>query len=128
MIQAGTQHNVIPDTCHFTVDIRTNEFYSNKELYDEISKHIKSEITARSFRLNSSRLDPDHPFVQRALLMEKQPFGSPTLSDQALMAFPTVKIGPGLSARSHTADEFIKLSEIRESIDTYIKLLDGLSI
>ena len=128
MIQSGTQHNVIPDTCQFTVDIRTNECYSNKELYDEIAKHINSEIVARSFRLNSSRLDPDHPFVQRALLMGKQPFGSPTLSDQALMPFPTVKIGPGLSARSHTADEFIRLSEIRESIDIYIKLLDKLFI
>lgn len=128
IIQSGTQHNVIPDTCQFTVDIRTNECYSNKEIYDEIGKHVKSEIAARSFRLNSSRIDPNHPFVQRAVLMDKQPFGSPTLSDQALMDFPTVKIGPGLSARSHTADEFIRLSEIRESIDFYIKLLDRLFV
>ncbi|MDR0348271.1 MAG: M20 family metallo-hydrolase [Tannerella sp.] len=128
MIQAGTQHNVIPDTCNFTVDIRTNEFYSNEELFEEIKKQITSDVTARSFRLNSSRIDPDHPFVQRTVMTGKQPFGSPALSDQALMAFPTVKIGPGLSSRSHTADEFIRLSEIREAIDLYVKLLNKLFI
>lgn len=128
MIQAGTQHNVIPDTCNFTVDIRTNEYYPNEALFEEIKTQVKSEVTARSFRLNSSRIDPDHPFVQRAVIMGKQPFGSPTLSDQALMPFPTVKIGPGLSSRSHTADEFIRLSEIREAIDLYVRLLDKLLI
>lgn len=127
-IQAGTQHNVIPDTCNFTVDIRTNEFYSNETLFAEIKKQVKSEVSARSFRLNSSRIDADHPFVQRAVMLGKKPFGSPTLSDQALMPFPTVKIGPGLSARSHTADEYIRLSEIREGIELYVKLLDGLLI
>lgn len=128
LIQSGTQHNVIPDTCHFTVDIRTNECYSNQAIFDEISKYVHCEIAARSFRLNSSRIDPAHPFVKRTVMMDKQPFGSPTLSDQALMPFPTVKIGPGLSARSHTADEFIRLSEIREAIDLYVRLLDGLVI
>ncbi len=128
MIQAGTQHNVIPDRCAFTVDIRTNECYTNEQLIEQISKQVKSEVTPRSTRLNSSRIDPAHPFVQRALILGKQPFGSPTLSDQALMTFPSVKIGPGDSARSHTADEYIGLAEIREAIDTYVRLLDRLPI
>jgi len=128
MIQAGTQHNVIPDTCNFTVDIRTNEFYSNEQLFNEIKKQVQSEVSARSFRLNSSCIEVNHPFVQRAVMLGKKPFGSPTLSDQALMPFPTVKIGPGWSARSHTADEYIRLSEIREAIDTYVRLLDGLQL
>lgn len=128
VIQAGTQHNVVPDRCEFTVDIRTNEFYSNEELYQEIKKQIQGEVNARSFRLNSSRTDMEHPFVQRANMLGKKPFGSPTLSDQALMPFPSVKIGPGESARSHSADEFIYPQEIREAIDTYVRLLDGLSL
>jgi acetylornithine deacetylase len=128
MIHAGTQHNVIPDRCEFTVDIRTNEFYTNEQLYHLVRKQVGSEVKARSFRLNSSRTDMRHPFVQRSLMLGKQPFGSPTLSDQALMPFPSVKIGPGDSARSHTANEYIRLPEIREAIDTYIRLLDGLII
>ncbi|MFV0270090.1 MAG: M20 family metallo-hydrolase [Macellibacteroides fermentans] len=126
VIHAGSQHNVIPDRCEFTVDIRTNEFYTNEALFNHIKQHIDSEVKARSFRLNSSRTEVTHPFVQRAILLGKEPFGSPTLSDQALMRFPSVKIGPGKSSRSHTADEFICPSEIREAIDTYIRLLDGL--
>lgn len=128
MIHAGTQHNVIPDRCEFTVDIRSNEYYSNQELYNIIGKHVKAEVKARSFRLNSSRTPDEHPFVERAEMLGLVPFGSPTLSDQALMPFPSVKIGPGDSSRSHTADEYIKPSEIREAIDLYIKLLDGLVI
>jgi acetylornithine deacetylase len=128
MIQAGTQHNVIPDRCQFTVDIRTNEFYSNQAIYLAIKEQVRCEAIPRGFRLNSSRIDAEHPFVQRTILMGKEPFGSPTLSDQALMAFPTVKIGPGDSSRSHTADEYIRLPEIREAIDTYVRLLDGLRI
>lgn len=127
IIHAGTQHNVVPDRCEFTVDIRTNELYTNESLFEEIKKQIHGEVKARSFRLNSTRTDMNHPFVQRAILMGKRPFGSPTLSDQALMPFSSVKIGPGQSARSHTANEFIYSMEIREAIDTYIKLLDGLS-
>ena len=125
-IQAGTQHNVIPDRCSFVVDIRSNEFYSNEELLRHIKGFIRSEVVPRSTRLNSSRTDITHPFVRRAVMLGKQPFGSPTLSDQALMPFPSVKIGPGDSARSHTADEYIRLSEIREAIDTYVLLLDQL--
>ena len=128
MIKAGTQHNVIPDCCEFTVDIRTNEFYSNEELYREIKEQVTCEVISRGFRLNSSRIDTNHPFVQRAIMLGKTPFGSPTLSDQALMIFPTVKIGPGDSARSHTANEFIRLSEIREAIDLYVRLLDQLKV
>ena len=128
LIKAGTQHNVIPDFCEFTVDVRSNEFYSNDELYRTIKEQVTCEVTSRGFRLNSSRIDPNHPFVQRAILLGKTPFGSPTLSDQALMNFSTVKIGPGDSARSHTANEFIRPSEIREAIDLYVKLLDQLKI
>ena len=125
-VNAGTQHNVIPDLCSFVVDIRSNECYSNEELYQEICSHIQSEAKARSFRLNSSRIDLEHPFVQRAIRLGRTPFGSPTLSDQALMKFPSVKMGPGKSSRSHKADEFILISEIEEAISMYIKILDGL--
>ena len=125
-INAGTQHNVIPDICNFVVDIRSNEFYSNQEIFAHIKETIKSEPKARSFRLNSSRIDTSHPFVKRAIELGRTPIGSPTLSDQALMNFPSVKMGPGKSSRSHTADEFVLLSEIEEGIDIYIKLLDGL--
>ena len=127
-IHAGTQHNVVPDRCEFTVDIRTNEFYSNERLFELIKQQVGCEVNARSFRLNSTRTDMNHPFVQRALLLGKTPFGSPTLSDQALMPFPSVKMGPGDSARSHAADEYIELMEIREAIDTYVRLLDGLEL
>ena len=125
-INAGTQHNVIPDTCTFVVDIRSNECYSNEELFKEISAHLKSEAKARSFRLNSSHIGAEHPFVKRAVKLGRAPFGSPTLSDQALMKFPSVKIGPGKSSRSHTADEYIMVSEIEEAIRLYIEMLDGL--
>lgn len=128
IIHAGTQHNVVPDRCEFTVDIRTNEFYTNEKLFEMISEQVDCEVKARSFRLSSSRTPLDHPFVQRAVMMGKEPFGSPTLSDQALMPFPSVKIGPGNSARSHAADEYIGLMEIREAIDTYVRLLDGLKL
>lgn len=128
IIQAGTQHNVVPDRCEFTVDIRTNEFYPNEKLFELIKEKVNCEVKARSFRLNSTRTNLNHPFVQRAIMMGKEPFGSPTLSDQALMPFPSVKIGPGNSARSHAADEFIGLMEIREAIEMYIRLLDGLNL
>ena len=126
IIQAGIQHNVVPDKCTFTVDIRSNECYSNEQLFELIQQQVSCEIKARSFRLNSTRTDMNHPFVRRALMMGCQPFGSPTLSDQALMPFPSVKMGPGQSARSHSADEYIELMEIREAIDMYVRLLDQL--
>lgn len=128
VINAGTQHNVVPDKCTFVVDVRSNELYSNEELFAEIKKHISCEAQARSFRLNSSRIDEKHPFVQKAVKQGRVPFGSPTLSDQALMSFPSVKIGPGRSSRSHTAEEYIMLKEIEEAIGLYLELLDGLLI
>ncbi len=127
-INAGTQHNVIPDKCTLVVDIRSNELYSNEELYAIIRQHITSETKARSFRLNSSSLTPEHPLVKRAIRLGKKPFGSPTLSDQALLPFPSLKMGPGESCRSHTADEHIYPEEIGEAIGTYLELLDGSSI
>ena len=128
MVNAGTQHNVIPDRCTFVVDIRSNECYSNQELFDEIQKHITCEAKARSFRLSSSHVAPEHPVVQKAIAMKRTPFGSPTLSDQALMPFPSLKMGPGKSARSHTADEFIFVKEIEEAIGMYLELLEGVKI
>ncbi len=128
VIQAGTQHNVVPDCCTFTVDIRSNECYTNQELFAEIQQHIQCQAAARSFRLGSSSIAESHPLVQRALALGRTPFGSPTLSDQALMPFPSLKMGPGHSSRSHTADEYIYLSEIEEAIRLYLQLLDGVSI
>ena len=127
-IQAGTQHNVIPDRCTFVVDVRSNEFYSNEELLRQIREHVRCEVVPRSTRLNASFIALSHPFVQRAIMLGKQPFGSPTMSDQALMPFPSVKIGPGDSSRSHCADEYIHPSEIREAIDTYVKLFKDLNV
>lgn len=124
-INAGTQHNVIPDLCTFVVDVRSNELYSNEEIFRIIERSISCEAKARSFRLNSSRIDMAHPFVQRAIQLNRVPFGSPTLSDQALMNFPSVKIGPGKSSRSHTADEYIMIKEMEEAIEIYHRLLDG---
>ena len=123
MIHAGTQHNVVPDRCEMVVDIRTNEFYQNEFVFEFLKKRLKSEVTARSFRLHSSRIDPQHPIVRRCKSMGLKPFGSPTLSDQALMSFPSLKLGPGDSSRSHSADEFIRIPEIEHDINTYLKLL-----
>ena len=123
IIGAGTQHNVIPDSCEFTIDVRINECYTNEEVFDILNKNTKSKMKPRSFRLGSSSIGIDHPFVKKCIDMGKTPFGSPTLSDQALMPFPSLKMGPGDSARSHTADEFIRISEIDDAINTYISLL-----
>lgn len=101
VVNAGTQHNVVPDECKIVVDVRTNELYTNEEVFDIISSHCKSECRARSFRLHSSRIDLNHPLVERCVALGLQPFGSPTLSDQALMPFASLKLGPGQSARSH---------------------------
>ena len=128
LINAGTQHNVVPDKCEFVVDVRSNELYSNEELFALINSHTHCDIKVRSFRLNSSNIALENPFVERTIMIGKEPYGSPTLSDQAFMPFPSVKIGPGDSARSHTADEYILLSEIREAIELYVKLLSGLRI
>ena len=126
-IESGTQHNVVPDQCKFVVDVRVNDCYSNQEVYEIINQHTNCEVNPRSFRLNSSQIDQNHPIVLKAKAMSREIYGSPTLSDQALIPHTTVKIGPGDSARSHTADEYIRLSEIEEGIELYIELLEGLN-
>ena len=124
VVNSGTQHNVVPDECRFVIDVRTNEYYQNEYLFSFLQKHMKKcELTARSFRLSSSHIPVGHPLVQRCIKMGMNPFGSPTLSDQALMPFRSLKLGPGDSARSHSADEFICLSEIEKAIATYVELL-----
>ncbi len=127
-INAGYQHNVVPDSCKFVVDVRVNELYSNQEAADIIIKNVDCEAIPRSTRLNSSRISLDHPVIKRGIKLGREYYGSPTTSDQALMNFTTLKIGPGDSARSHTADEFIKISEIREGIGLYYQLLNDLDI
>lgn len=126
IINAGTQHNVVPDTCSFTIDVRSNECYTNEEIFAFFQEHLTSELKARSFRLSSSKIEASHPFVQACIKEGLTPFGSPTLSDQALMRFPSLKLGPGDSSRSHTADEYIKISEIDDAISLYVKLLASL--
>jgi len=125
VVNAGTQHNVVPDECRFVIDVRTNEYYQNEYLFAFLQRHVKSELKARSFRLSSSSISHDHPLVRRCLAMGMQPFGSPTLSDQALMPFPSLKLGPGQSARSHSADEYVCISEIAHAIQTYVSLLSA---
>ncbi len=126
MIEAGTQHNVIPDVCHFVVDVRTNEHYLNKDVAEIIADLIESEVKPRSVRLNSSGISEQHPFAVLAKSKGIKIYGSPTTSDQAIMPFLSVKMGPGDSARSHTADEFIYKSEILAGIERYIELLEDL--
>ena len=128
VIHAGTQHNVVPDECKVLVDVRTNERYSNREVYDIIAGHLRSEVIPHSFRLNSSSIPLDHPLVRCCMELGMTPFGSPTLSDQALMSFPSLKLGPGDSARSHTADEYICVSEIQHAIEIYTLLLQNVQL
>jgi acetylornithine deacetylase len=116
-------HNVVPSECKFMVDVRINELYSHEEALGIIEQNLQSSIQMRSDRLRSSMISLDHPLVKAGLNLERSYYGSPTSSDKALMPFPALKIGPGDSARSHTADEFIFVDEIKEGIDLYIKLL-----
>lgn len=124
IINAGKQHNVVPSECQYTVDVRVTEQYSLEEVLEIIMQHVKSEVTPRSLRMRSSGIALDHPLVKAAKKLKLDLYGSPTTSDQALIPVPSVKIGPGDSARSHTADEFIYIAEIVKGIDTYIGLLD----
>lgn len=126
IINGGTQHNVVPDKCSFLIDVRTNELYTNQEVFEILKTHMKSSLKERSFRLGSSRISAHHPIVERCVAMGMTPFGSPTLSDQALMPFPSLKLGPGQSSRSHSADEFICISEIENAIATYVALICGI--
>lgn len=123
VVHAGTQHNVIPDKVEFVIDVRTNEYYQNEFVFAFLQKHMKSELKARSFRLHSSFFPENHPLIKRCKRMRMKPYGSPTLSDQALMPFPSFKLGPGESSRSHTADEYIEIDEIHNAIKTYVKLI-----
>jgi len=127
-INAGRQHNVVPEACHFVVDVRTTEQYSNQACLEIIQRHVNSEVKARSTRLNPSGIPLAHPVVQRGLNMGLACYGSPTLSDQALMPFTSLKIGPGDSARSHTAEEYISLSELAQGLQTYCQLLHQLVV
>ena len=128
MISAGTQHNVVPDECRFVVDVRPNGMYSNQELLALIKEEVSCEVKERSTRIGSSHLPVSHPVVRRGLSLGLQPFGSPTTSNQALCSFPTLKIGPGDSSRSHGPDEYITLDEIATGVDLYVKLLDDLEL
>ena len=122
-LSAGTQHNVVPDRCQFVIDVRTNELYQNQEIVEFLRSKLQSDIVPRSTHLNSSRISENHPLIRKGVAMGKNIYGSPTLSDQSMMPFETLKMGPGDSARSHTPDEFILVSEIRAGIRDYIELL-----
>lgn len=122
-INAGTQHNVVPDRCEFVVDVRSTEVYTNLELLRIIRSHVHAKVTPRSTRLNPSGISIDHPIIQSGIDLGLYTYGSPTLSDQALLDCPSLKIGPGDSARSHSANEFIYIKEIEEGIEIYKKLL-----
>ncbi|MDX2196136.1 MAG: M20 family metallo-hydrolase [Cytophagales bacterium] len=124
IINSGTQqHNVIPDTCTFTIDIRVTDVYKNEDIVDIIKQHVSSEVVPRSIRLKPSSIDKAHPIVQAGVAMGKTTFASPTTSDQSLMDCPSLKIGPGDSSRSHTADEFIYIAEVQDAIADYITML-----
>jgi len=124
MINAGTQHNVIPDRCEFTIDIRSTDICNNEMILKTLKQNLGSEFADPSLNLLPSSIPLDHPLVLTAKSLGVETFGSPTLSDQTYISAPSVKMGPGKSERSHTADEFIYLSEIEKGIDKYIELLE----
>lgn len=126
LIQAGKQHNVVPAECNYTVDVRVTDQYTLEEVLGVIQQHVRATVTPRSLRMRSSGIPADHPLVAAAKRLNIPLYGSPTTSDQALIPVPSVKMGPGDSARSHTADEFIHVAEIVKGIDTYIALLNEL--
>lgn len=123
IINAGSQHNVVPSQCSFTVDVRVNELYDFEEVLNIIKQNVQSEVVPRSLRLRSTNIALDHPLVKAGLELNRSYYGSPTTSDKALMPFPALKIGPGDSARSHSADEFIFVDEIKNGIELYFQLL-----
>lgn len=127
LINAGTQHNIVPCTCNFTVDVRVTDSYSLDEILEEISKHVTCEIKPRSTRLKPSGISEQHPLVVTAKGLNKNLYGSPTSSDQALIPAPSIKMGPGDSARSHTADEYIYLNELHDGISGYIEFIETLA-
>lgn len=126
IINAGSQHNVVPATCTFTVDVRVTDAYRNEDVLEMIREHVSCEVKPRSIRLKPSSINKNHPIVQAGIKLGRTTYGSPTTSDQSLLDIPSVKLGPGDSGRSHMADEFIYVAEIKEGIETYIKILDQL--
>lgn len=125
VIKAGSQHNVVPDRCEFVVDVRVTDAYTNEEILKEIMENVTSEVKPRSTRLKPSSIDKSHPIVKAGMALGRTTYGSPTTSDQALLSVPSLKMGPGDSARSHTADEYIYLKEIEEGVELYVKLLEN---
>jgi len=123
IINAGSQHNVVPATCTFTVDVRVTDAYSNEEVLKIIRTNVDCDVKARSVRLKPSSIDKEHPLVQSGIALGRATYGSPTTSDQALLSIPSVKVGPGDSARSHMADEYVFVKEIAEGIQLYIDML-----
>jgi acetylornithine deacetylase len=128
MINAGSQHNIVPGSCSFTVDIRLTDAYTYQEVLEIVSQHVNSVVTPRPFHLNSSVIDTGHPIVQTGLMMGFKTYGSPTTSDQALLSIPSIKLGPGDSSRSHMSDEYVLISEIKEGIEGYIGILELLVV
>ncbi|MCG2612072.1 M20 family metallo-hydrolase [Flavobacterium sp. SM15] len=124
-INAGKQHNVVPSECHLVVDIRVNDCYSNVEILKIVTENVNAEIKPRSLHLSSSSINKNHPLVQSGINLGRTTYGSPTLSDQSVLSCQSLKLGPGNSLRSHTADEFIYINEIKEGIELYIKILSG---
>lgn len=123
-IDAGHQHNVIPSSCKYLVDVRVTDCYTNQEVFEIITKSVKSKVCPSSKRLNSSSIAKDHPIVLAGIKLGRETYGSPTISDQAILTCPSLKLGPGESLRSHTADEFIYIREIEEGVELYIKILE----
>jgi acetylornithine deacetylase len=126
VINAGSQHNVVPAKCDFTVDVRVTDAYRNEEVIEIIKQHVSCDVTPRSTRLKPSSISKEHPFVQAGLALGKRTYGSPTTSDQALLDITSVKVGPGDSARSHMADEYIYVQEIYDGITGYVEMLERL--
>lgn len=124
VINAGTQHNVVPAECRYTVDVRVTDRYTNEEVLEIVRSHVASDVTPRSTRLKPSYIDPSHPIVAAGLALGRHTYGSPTTSDQALLSIPSLKMGPGDSARSHSADEFVYVAEIEAGIDQYVAMLE----
>lgn len=127
VINAGSQHNVVPASCSFVVDVRVTDAYRNEEVLEIIRQHVSCDVTPRSIRLKPSKIDKEHPIVQAGIALGRSTYGSPTTSDQSLLDIPSLKVGPGDSARSHTADEFVYVDEIREGIELYIKMLESIN-
>lgn len=124
-INAGSQHNVVPSQVDLVIDVRVNDKYTNKEIADLLKSEAPCELQERGLKLNSSRIDKDHPLVKSGIALGRTTYGSPTLSDQAALSCQSLKLGPGDSTRSHSADEFIYVREIEEGVDLYIKILEG---